>query len=63
MSDHSVWAIERNVRFTDMLLLDFFHIINVQVKNLCWLQYIQGFFCERLDLYLWSKNIHMRETI
>ena len=39
MSDHSVWAFERNVGFTDRLLLGSFTEQNSLAKNSCMLQY------------------------
>ena len=41
MSDRSVWAFERNVGFTDRLLLGSFTEKNVQTNNSCMSQHIQ----------------------
>ena len=41
MSDRSVWAFERNIGFTDRLLLGSFTEKNIQTKNLCMSQHNQ----------------------
>ena len=62
MSDRSVWAFERNVGFTDRLLLgSFTEKMFKQRTRVCHNTF--KFLCERLGPYLQKKNTRMRETI
>jgi hypothetical protein len=44
ISDCSVWVFERNARFTNRLLLDFFHIIKCASKDFVYLIIHSSFF-------------------
>ena len=62
MSDRSVWAFERNVGFTDRLLLgSFMGKMFKQRTRVCHNTF--QFLCKRLGLYLQRKNTRLRETI
>ena len=62
MSDRSVYVFERNVGFTDRLLLrSLTKKMFKQRTHVC--HNIFKFLCERLGPYLQKKNTRMRETI
>ena len=61
ISDCSVWAFERNVGFTNRLLLgSYTHKIFKQRIRVCYNTF--KFLCERLDPYLQKMNTHMRDN-
>ena len=58
MSDHSVWAFERNVGFTDRLLLDTFtNKMFKQKTRVCYNTF--KFLCEGIGLYLQRENCNV----
>jgi hypothetical protein len=62
MSNCSVWAFERNVGFTDKLLLDSF--TKKMFKQRTRISHNAfKFLCERLGSYMHMDNTHMREAI
>jgi hypothetical protein len=62
VSDRSVWAFERNVGFTDRLLLGSF-TEKMFKQRTCVCHKTFKFLCERLGPFLQKKNTPMRETI
>ena len=62
MSDHSVWAFERNVGFTNRLLLGFFMKKKFKPRTRVYHNTFKSL-CERLGPYLQRNNIHIREII
>ena len=61
MSDHSVWAFERDAGFTNRLVLGYFKEEMFKQGNLVSRNTFK-FLCESLKLYLQRKNTRMRET-
>ena len=61
-SDHSVHAIERNVGFTDRLLLGIF-TLKMSKGRISVSHYTFRFICNKLGSYLQRKNTHVREAI
>ena len=62
MSNRSVGAFERDIGFTDKLILDSFMGKMFKAKT-CVCCNPFKFLCERSWIYLQKNNMHMRETI
>ena len=61
MSDYSVWVFERNVGFTDKLLLGSF-MLKLFKQKTCVCHNTFKFLCERLGPYLHGKSTRMRDN-
>ena len=57
-NDRNVWEFERNIRFTNRLLVGSF--TDIRFNQITRISYTTFNFCERLSMYLQMKNTHMR---